>query len=414
MSKFVIPGYIKSQIRYIYFETKKIEWIVYMSRLILLISILRQMEYYEMFYPIIWYQYITWRLLSLSPTRAEPLAPYSRTHAAAQRERKEREAKTTPTGGFLSAATSILPVSASPLLPPLVSAHPEETTRPWSPEESFGHGGGGGGSEGMPGRASGGALLGLRRWGGCGGGVGGAAAAAATAAEASAAAAAAGAQPPQAAQQGAPRQHRGSGPSPPLLSSPTNMARIQCTPPRSPSISRFVFSFLFLLWSLAGMEGRKEWIHGGEKKRKGGGAFGMEVAKKVLLFWLMGRLARAWWWARFGSVDWLFLLLSWTMHWGFFRWWRKRLAFGGTFYGCPCFFGFSPLQGRKDMVAFLSLEENRLQSVFFLFFLSFFSSEPLTNFAFVAQRFLLWSMVDSLLHGCFGLSEVALVWYMEF
>lgn len=101
--------------------------------------------------------------LSLSPTRAEPLAPYSRTHAAAQRERKEREAKTTPTGGFLSAATSILPVSASPLLPPLVSAHPEETTRPRSPEESFGHGGGGGGSEGMPGRASGGALLGLRR-----------------------------------------------------------------------------------------------------------------------------------------------------------------------------------------------------------------------------------------------------------
>lgn len=206
--------------------------------------------------------------LSLSPTRAEPLAPYSRTHAAAQRERKEREAKTTPTGGFLSAATSILPVSASPLLPPLVSAHPEETTRPRSPEESFGHGGGGGGSEGMPGRASGGALLGLRRWGGCGGGVGGAAAAAATAAEASAAAAAAGAQPPQAAQQGAPRQHRGSGPSPPLLSSPTNMARIQCTPPRSPSISRFVFSFLFLLWSLAGMEGRKEWIHGGGKKKK--------------------------------------------------------------------------------------------------------------------------------------------------
>lgn len=49
------------------------------------------MEYYEMFYPIISYEYITWRLLSLSPTRAEPLAPYSRTHAAAQRERKERE-----------------------------------------------------------------------------------------------------------------------------------------------------------------------------------------------------------------------------------------------------------------------------------------------------------------------------------
>lgn len=376
------------------------------------------MEYYEMFYPIISYQYITWRLLSLSLQPGPSLS--LRTHAHTQRRsergkrEREREAKTTPTGGFLSAATSILPVSASPLLPPLVSAHPEETTRPRSPEESFGHGGGGGGSEGMPGRASGGALLGLRRWGGCGGGVGGAAAAAATAAEASAAAAAAGAQPPQAAQQGAPRQHRGSGPSPPLLSSPTNMARIQCTPPCSPSISRFVFSFLFLLWSLAGMEGRKEWIHGGEKKRKGGGAFGMEVAKKVLRFWLMGRLARAWWWARFGSVDWLFLLLSWTMHWGFFRWWRKRLAFGGTFYGCPCFFGFSPLQGRKDMVAFLSLEENRLQSVFFLFFLSFFSSEPLTNFAFVAQRFLLWSMVDSLLHGCFGLSEVALVWYMEF
>lgn len=206
--------------------------------------------------------------LSLSNPGRASRSVLTHTRSGAAREEREREAKTTPTGGFLSAATSILPVSASPLLPPLVSAHPEETTRPRSPEESFGHGGGGGGSEGMPGRASGGALLGLRRWGGCGGGVGGAAAAAATAAEASAAAAAAGAQPPQAAQQGAPRQHRGSGPSPPLLSSPTNMARIQCTPPRSPSISRFVFSFLFLLWSLAGMEGRKEWIHGGEKKEK--------------------------------------------------------------------------------------------------------------------------------------------------
>ena len=94
---------------------------------------------------------------------------------------------------------------------------------------------------------------------------------------------------------------------------------------------------------------------------------------------------------------------------GFLPLMEEKARFWRNIYGCPCFFGFSPLQGRKDMVAFLSLEENRLQSVFFLFFLSFFSSERYTNFAFVAQRFLLWSMVDSLLHGCFGLSEVALV-----